>query len=74
MSMESKVGNTGPMGVTMSPMTVDLCGDAGCFGKLNLPEIKTKASGTTISVTDQKIEIVDMDAFIAFNKASTSPL
>jgi hypothetical protein len=71
MSMESKIANTGPIGATITPMTLDMCGTAGCFGRLNLPEIKTSSSGTTVTVTDQKIEIVDMDAFIAFNKSST---
>lgn len=71
MSMEAKVAKTGPVGVIMSPMTVDMCGPAGIFGRLNLPEIKTDPSGTTISVTDQKIQIVNMDNFLAFNKAIT---
>lgn len=69
MSLESKVANTGPVPATISPMTVDMVGPAGCFGRLDLPEIKTSSSGTTITVTNQKIKIVNMDAFIAFNKS-----
>jgi len=72
MSMESIAANTGPIGATITPMTLDMCGTAGCFGRLNLPEIKTSSSGTTVTVRDQTIEIVNMDAFIAFNKSSTS--
>jgi len=47
-----------------------MCGTAGCFGRLDLPEIKTSSSGTTVKVTDQLIKIVDMEAFKAFNKSS----
>jgi len=68
--MESRVANMGPVGATMSPMTVDMCGTAGCFGRLDLPEIKTSSSGTTVKVMDQLIRIVDMEAFKAFNKSS----
>lgn len=70
MSMEAKTANTGPIAVTMSPMTVDMCGPAGIFGRLDLPEIRTSPSGTIITVTDQQIQIVDMKAFLAFNKSS----
>jgi len=71
MSMEAKTSNTGPIAVTMSPMTVDMRGPAGTFGRLDLPEIRTSPSGTIITVTDQKIQIVDMEAFLAFNKSIT---
>ncbi|TVY17543.1 hypothetical protein LARI1_G005105 [Lachnellula arida] len=69
MSLECKVENTGPISATMTPMTLSMSGNAGCFGTLTLPEIKTSSSGTTITVTEQRIEIVDMDAFVAFNKS-----
>jgi hypothetical protein len=61
-----KVTGTGPVGSTMSPMLVDMIGAKGTFGKLQLPEVKTKATGVVIDVPDQKIEILDMDAFLAF--------
>lgn len=61
------------MNVTISAMTIDMCGDAGFFGRVDLPIIKATSSGTTIIVTDQRIQIVDMEAFIAFNKSSMSP-
>ncbi|TVY23960.1 hypothetical protein LHYA1_G008049, partial [Lachnellula hyalina] len=69
MSLVCQVANTGPIGATMTPMTLSMSGNAGCFGTLNLPEIKTSSAGTTITVAEQRIEIVDMDAFVAFNKS-----
>jgi len=69
MSLVCQVANTGPIGATMTPMTLSMSGNAGCFGTLNLPEIKTSSAGTTITVVEQRIEIVDMDAFVAFNKS-----
>ena len=68
--MESKTANTGPVAVTMSSMTVDMCGPAGIFGRLDLPEIGTSPMGTTITVTNQKIQIIDMKVFLEFNRAS----
>lgn len=61
-----RVTGTGPVGATMSPMLVDMVGAKGTFGKLQLPEVKTKSSGTVVDVPDQKIEILDMVAFLAF--------
>jgi len=69
MSLVCKVANTGPISATMTPMTLSMSGAAGCFGTLALPKIKTSSSGTTVTVTEQRIEIVDMDAFVAFNKS-----
>ncbi|TDZ23471.1 hypothetical protein Cob_v003748 [Colletotrichum orbiculare MAFF 240422] len=69
MTIESKVSGTGPMGATMQPMTVDMMYNGGCFGKLNLPEVKTKSSGTLVVVTDQVIKIQDRNAFTAFVRA-----
>ncbi|TVY38328.1 hypothetical protein LSUB1_G005140, partial [Lachnellula subtilissima] len=72
MSLVCKVANTGPISATMTPMTLSMSGNAGCFGTLNLPEIKTSSAGTTITVDEQRIEIVDTDAFVAFNKSIMS--
>ncbi|KAL0940972.1 uncharacterized protein CTRU02_203735 [Colletotrichum truncatum] len=69
MTIESKVTGTGPMGATMQPMTVDMMFNGACFGKLDLPEVKTKSSGTMVIVTDQHIKILDRNAFMAFVKA-----
>ncbi|KAF6826724.1 hypothetical protein CMUS01_09307 [Colletotrichum musicola] len=69
MTIESRVTGTGPMGATMQPMTVDMMFNGGCFGKLDLPEVKTKSSGTLVVVRDQVIKIIDRNAFMAFVKA-----
>ncbi|KAK6226033.1 hypothetical protein QIS74_02080 [Colletotrichum tabaci] len=69
MTIVSRVTGTGPMGATMAPMTVDMMFNGGCFGKLDLPEVKTKSGGTEVVVRDQLIKIVDRDAFMAFVKA-----
>ncbi|KAF2671978.1 hypothetical protein BT63DRAFT_422491 [Microthyrium microscopicum] len=50
-------------------MTVDLVGPKGAFGKLNLPEVKTTSKGADVIIKDQKIQITDMEAFLAFNKS-----
>jgi hypothetical protein len=50
----------------MQPMVVDLVFDGGCFGKLQLPEVKTSSSGTAVNVYDQHIKILNMDAFKSF--------
>jgi hypothetical protein len=70
MSIETKVENTGPVGATIAPMTVDMRGPGGVYGRLSLPEIKTKSSGTTLTITDELVKITNMDAFVAFNKSS----
>ncbi|KAK1986682.1 hypothetical protein LZ30DRAFT_685214 [Colletotrichum cereale] len=69
MSIVSRVTGTGPMGATMSPMTVDMMFNGGCFGKLDLPEVKTKSGGTEVVVRDQVIKILDHNVFKAFVKA-----
>ena len=66
MFIQVKVLNTGPVAATMAPMTVDMIGAKGIFGKLELPEVKTKSSGVVVDVPDQVIEILDMDSFLAF--------
>jgi len=69
MTIESRVTSTGPMSATQSPLTVDMIGPAGVFGKLNLPEVKTKSSGTDVKIQKQLIKIVDQDAYQAFVKS-----
>jgi Protein of unknown function (DUF3712) len=66
LSIESKVMNTGPVAATQAAMTVDLIGPKGIFGRLDLPEVKTKSSGTDVTVTKQLITIVDLAALQAF--------
>ena len=66
MFIQVKVLNTGPMAATMAAMTVAMIGAKGIFGKLELPEVKTKSSGVVVDVPDQVIQILDMEAFLAF--------
>ncbi|KAH7418909.1 hypothetical protein BKA64DRAFT_591061 [Cadophora sp. MPI-SDFR-AT-0126] len=66
MSIESRVTNTGPISSTISPMTVDLVGSGGAFGKLDLPVIKTSSSGADVHIPAQVIKITDKAAFKAF--------
>ncbi|KAG0646360.1 hypothetical protein D0Z07_8119 [Hyphodiscus hymeniophilus] len=69
MSIDSRVTGTGPMSSTMSAMELDMSGPGGAFGRLRLPEIKTKSTGTQVEVRDQMIKITNMEAFKAFVKA-----
>jgi len=69
MAIESKTTHTGPLPATLAPMTVDLVGPKGSFGKLNLPEVKTTSKGALVNVPDQLIKITDMDAYLAFTKS-----
>lgn len=69
MTIESKVTNTGPVSATQSPLTVDMVGPAGIFGKLELPEVKTKSSGTIVNIPAQVIKIIDHAAYQAFVKS-----
>lgn len=71
MTIESRVTETGPVSATQAPMTVDMVGPQGCFGRLDLPEIKTKSSGTDVNIKDQQIQIVDAEAYQAFSRSIT---
>ncbi|KAE9962431.1 hypothetical protein BLS_000334 [Venturia inaequalis] len=69
MTIESKVTNTGPVSATQSALTVDMVGPAGIFGKLDLPEVKTKSSGTVVNIPAQVVKIIDHAAYQAFVKS-----
>ncbi|QDS72530.1 hypothetical protein FKW77_000279 [Venturia effusa] len=69
MTIESKVTNTGPVSATQSPLTVDMVGPAGIFGRLDLPEVKTRSSGTEVKIPAQLIKIIDHNAYQAFVKS-----
>jgi len=60
MSIESRLTGTGPMSSTIAQMEVDMIGPGGLFGRLRLPEIKTKSGGTTVQAHDQTIQIIDV--------------
>jgi len=69
MAIESKTTHTGPLPATLAPMTVDMVGPKGVFGRLDLPEVKTTSKGAMVNVPDQLIKITNMDAYLAFTKA-----
>jgi hypothetical protein len=71
MEIQARVTRTGPVGATLAPMTVDLVGPAGAFGKLGLPEVKTSSRGADVHIDPQKIDITDYEAFKAFVKSIT---
>lgn len=48
------------MSSTIAQMEVDMIGPGGLFGRLRLPEIKTKSGGTTVQAHDQTIQIIDV--------------
>lgn len=63
------MANTGPISATQSSMTVDMVGPKGIFGRLVLPEIKTKPGGTNVLIPEQEIKIVSMENYKAFVKS-----
>ncbi|KAI8955966.1 hypothetical protein F4801DRAFT_183550 [Xylaria longipes] len=65
-SLEARITKTGPASATISPMTLELCGPAGHFGKVTLPAITTQAYGTEVVVTNQLVRIIDKEALKAF--------
>jgi hypothetical protein len=69
MAIESKTTHTGPLPATLAPMTVDMIGPKGTFGRLDLPEVKTTSKGALINIPDQHIKIIDMAAYLAFVKS-----
>ncbi|KAI1195761.1 hypothetical protein F5X97DRAFT_335079 [Nemania serpens] len=68
-SIEARVTKTGPASASITPMTLDLCGPAGHFGKVTLPAITTRAYGADVAVTSQLVNIVDKEALRAFVRA-----
>ncbi|KAI1388349.1 uncharacterized protein F4822DRAFT_443393 [Hypoxylon trugodes] len=65
-TFEARASNTGPAKATISPMTLELCGPAGTFGTIALPEITTAHGGAYILVENQLIEITNKAALQAF--------
>lgn len=68
-SIEARITGTGPVYGSILAMPVDAIGPAGNFATLAVGETKITPSGATISIVNQKIEITDMTAFLAFIKA-----
>ncbi|KAI1740550.1 hypothetical protein F4680DRAFT_91466 [Xylaria scruposa] len=65
-SLEARITQTGPASATITPMTLELCGPAGQFGKVTLPAITTQAFGTEVVVASQLVRIIDKEALKAF--------
>ncbi|ATY65854.1 hypothetical protein A9K55_001697 [Cordyceps militaris] len=66
MSLQGKATKIGIATATISAMTVDLVGPCGAFGRLDVPAIKMGSLGAEITIVEQLISIVDMEAFKAF--------
>lgn len=69
MSIESRATGTGPVPSKIAPMEVDMVFGGACYGKLKLPEVNTSPSGCDVNIYDQKIAILNLDAFKAFVKS-----
>ncbi|KAI0485585.1 hypothetical protein F4859DRAFT_388388 [Xylaria cf. heliscus] len=65
-SLEARITKTGSVSATITPMTLELCGPAGQFGKVTLPAITTQAYGTDVHVASQLVDIIDKEALKAF--------
>jgi len=69
MGIESRTTNTGLIPAVMHPMTVDLVGPKGVFARMDLPEVRTSPKGADVNVEAQRIQIVNMEAYLAFSKS-----
>ncbi|KAI1101920.1 hypothetical protein F4804DRAFT_283402 [Jackrogersella minutella] len=65
-SLEARASNTGPASATLSPMSIELCGSKGCFGKILFPEFNTTPRSAHIMVENQLVEITNKAALLAF--------
>lgn len=69
MSLQGRATKIGVATATISEMTVDLVGPRGAFGRLDVPAIKMGSLGADITIIDQMVTIIDMEAFKAFVQA-----
>ena len=67
-SCEVRIVNTGPFAVSISAMSLDMSGPASKFGQMHLPAQKTAPGSYVLKVENQKVDISNMDAFLAFVK------
>ena len=70
-TMDAQVYRTGPVYATISSMTIDLTGPAGRYAKLEIPQLAVTPRETRIRIVDRKIDILDMQAFLAFTEELT---
>ncbi|KAI0799425.1 hypothetical protein GGR55DRAFT_692737 [Xylaria sp. FL0064] len=61
--------DTGPAEASITPMSVDLCGPSGKFGKVVFPAIEIEAKKNEWDVACQMVRIIDKEALKAFVQA-----
>lgn len=69
-SLAADIYDTGPLEATISDMTLSMHStkDGPAFARVRLPQINAVPAGTVCEVKDQRVEILDFDAFHAFNR------
>lgn len=69
-SLTAKIFDTGPLDATIADMTLSMFSTktGKAFAKVSLPPINASPSGAICVVVDQRVEILDFEAFDTFNK------
>ncbi|KAL1877523.1 hypothetical protein Daus18300_002511 [Diaporthe australafricana] len=69
-SLSAKIYDTGPLEANISDMTLSMFSTkvGKEFARVTLPTINATPAGTVCQVTDQRVEILDRDAFDTFNR------
>lgn len=67
-SLDAQVYRTGPFYASLSAMTIDLVGPGGRYAQLALPQVSITPKETRIKIEDQRINILDMEAFMTFTE------
>lgn len=70
MSLSAKIYDTGPLDATISDMTLSMFSTKNGkeFARVALPPINAAPSGTVCEVADQRVEILDFEAFDTFSR------
>ncbi|KAJ0109676.1 hypothetical protein J7T55_014238 [Diaporthe amygdali] len=69
-NLSAKIYDTGPLEATISDMTLSMFSTKSGkeFARVRLPSINATPSGTVCEVSNQRVEILDFDAFNTFNR------
>ncbi|POS72804.1 hypothetical protein DHEL01_v208803 [Diaporthe helianthi] len=69
-SLSAKIYDTGPLKATISDMTLSMFATKSGmeFAKVRLPAINATPGGTLCEVSEQRVEILDFEAFDTFNR------
>lgn len=69
-NLSAKIYDTGPLEANISDMTLSMFSTKSGkeFARVTLPIINATPAGTVCQVTDQRVEILDRDAFDTFNR------